>query len=345
VNLTFLRPLYHRPGPVASVYLDATHDTDDARRRLELSWRAADEELAGAGADRATRDALGAAVKAHTGPGRYGLALFATGGRVLAEVPLPDPPPVPVTAWSPKPKVAPLVADLDGRVRWLRVLVNRVGADLVLSTGHQPVGCRLSGTEQYPVHKAKPGGWSSPRYQRAAQVSWDRNAREVADAVTEAATTEGADVIVLAGDVRGRQLLLEHLPETVAQRVVSTDRGSRAPGADTEPLDEATAQAVREYEASRRRDTLDRYRTGRGHGRAAAGPDEVRAALDRGQVDTLLVDREVPVPEELVGLAVDTDAEVTAVGADEERLPGGIGAVLRYADRPPEPGAMAGGAA
>ncbi|MEN3310609.1 MAG: hypothetical protein V7603_6811 [Micromonosporaceae bacterium] len=329
MNLAFLRPLYARPGPFASVYLDATQDTEDGARLRELRWRAADERLAAAGADQATREALGAAVATHTGTGQHGLALFAGGGDVLAQVSLPDPPPVPVAAWSPRPVVAPLVADLGERVRWLRAVVDRTGADLVLSTGHERVR-QVEGAEHYPVHKAKPGGWSAPRYQRSAETTWDRNAKDIAEAVADAATAECVDVIVLAGDVRERQLVHEHLPAVLSGRVVTTGAGSRAPGADPEPLDEATAAAVREREASRRAEVLDRYRAGRAHGLAVAGPDEVRRALEWGQVDTLLVDREVPVPDEFVRLAVQTDAEVTTVGADQERLPGGVGTVLRY---------------
>jgi hypothetical protein len=326
MNLTFLRTVYAHPGPFASVYLDATQDTEDGARLRELRWRAADEKLAAAGADQATRDALGGAVASHTGTGKHGLALFGSGGDVLARVPLPDPPPVPVVAWSPRPVVAPLVADLGERVRWLRVLVDRTGADLVLSTGHERAR-QVEAPDRYPVRKAKPGGWSSPRYQRAAETTWDRNAKDIAEAVAQAALAEAVDVIVLAGDVRGRQLVREHLPAALADRVVTTEAGSRAAGADLEPLDEATAEAVRETEASRRAEVLDRYRSGAARGLAASGPAEVRQALDLGQVDTVLVDRAVPVSDDLVEQAVATDAEVIAV----DQLPDGVGAVLRYA--------------
>jgi hypothetical protein len=350
LNLTFLRPLYTQPGMVASVYLDATHHTADAARRRRLRWRAADEQLAEAGVDQATRDALGTAVSEHAGTGRHGLAIFASGGRVLAQVSMPDPPGSPVTAWADLPIVAPLLADLCERVHWLRVLADRTGGNMVMSTGEVGVqGTRppveVKGVEEYPIGKNKPGGWSSARYQRGAETTWDRNAKQVADAVADAATASGVDVIVLGGDVRGRELVLEHLPVAVAERVVVTDAGSRAPGAETEAMDEVTAEAVRQQAEQLRQQVLDRYRTGRSHGLAATGHGDVRRALDRGRVDTLLIDREVLVPEEFVGLAVGTDAELTIVGVDEERLPDGVGAVLRYADAPVEPGTMAGGAA
>ena len=54
MNLDFIRPLYEHTGPWASVYLDASRDTEDGARVVELRWRAAREQLAKAGADEAT---------------------------------------------------------------------------------------------------------------------------------------------------------------------------------------------------------------------------------------------------------------------------------------------------
>jgi hypothetical protein len=156
--------------------------------------------------------------------------------------------------------------------------------------------------------------------------------------VAEAAAGSAVDVIVLAGDVRGRQLVLEHLPVDLIERLVITPAGSRAPGADLEPLDAVTAEAVRTHEANRRHEVLDRYRSGGARGLAAAGHAAVCKALDRGQVDTLLVDREVPVPDDFVALAVDTDAELITLSMGEERLPEGVGVLLRYADGAAEVG-------
>jgi len=86
--LSFLRPLYTRPGPWASVYLDASHDTEDAAKILDLRWRAARERLAAADADDATVAALDTAVREHRPrPGRYGLAAFAAPGAAKAASP------------------------------------------------------------------------------------------------------------------------------------------------------------------------------------------------------------------------------------------------------------------
>jgi len=215
-------------------------------------------------------------------------------------------------------------------VHWLRVLVDRTGGDLVLDSGRTLRTVR--GSDRYPISKARPGGWSQPRYQRAAEENWDRNAKEVAEAIAHAVDEVGAEVVILAGDVRARQLLAEHLPPAVARRVTQTDAGSRAAGADPEPLDEATEEAVRVLVARRHDELLDAYRAGRAHGLAVAGVAAVRTPLEWGQVETLLISTELPDDpgEELVAGAVGEDAEVVLVAPDQERLPEGVGAVLRY---------------
>ena len=58
MQLSFLRPLYDRPGPWCSVYVDASADTEDAHAALALRWRALARQLTDQGADEATVAAL-----------------------------------------------------------------------------------------------------------------------------------------------------------------------------------------------------------------------------------------------------------------------------------------------
>jgi hypothetical protein len=46
VNSTKLREVIRHPGPFASVYLDFSHDTEDAARQLRLKGESARAELA-----------------------------------------------------------------------------------------------------------------------------------------------------------------------------------------------------------------------------------------------------------------------------------------------------------
>lgn len=330
MNLTFLRPLYRHPGPCVSAYLDTSTDTEDARDRIALNVRAVTDQLTGAGADQAIVAAVDRAVQEHAGTGRHGLALFARTADLVVTHPLPEPPAQPIARLGERPAVLPLLTGLGEQVSWLRVLVDRTGADLELDAGrmHRTV----AGTGRYPVHKAAPGGWSQPRYQRSAETTWLQNAKEVAEELARTVDETGPDVVILAGDVRARQLLAEHLPPAVAARVVQTDAGSRAPGADPQPLDEATGQAVRELVERRYAEVLDAYRAGLAHGLAVAGVAAVRTPLAWAQVQTLLISPDVPeeVADDLIQAAVSGDAEVLLVTPGQQELPDGVGAVLRY---------------
>ena len=330
MNLGYLRQLYRRPGPWACAYLDASTDTEDARKRIDLAARAVAEQLDAAGADPATRDAVTAAIADHTGTGRHGLAVFAASGATVLTEPFAEPPAQPLGRWGATPSIMALLRGRGEQVRWLRALVDRTGGDLVLDGGQTLR--TVPGSDRYPIRKAQPGGWSQPRYQRAAETSWERNAKEVAEAITEAVDEAGAEVVVLAGDVRARQLLAEHLPAAVAARAVQTDAGARAAGADPGPLDEATEQAVLAQVERHYDEVLDGYRAGRAHGLAVAGLTEVRTPLEWGQVATLLLDPALPdeTADPLVAAAVRTDAEVLLVEPEREPLPEGVGAVLRY---------------
>jgi hypothetical protein len=361
MNLSFLRPLYAHPGPWVSVYLDASQNTADAGTRASLHWRAIRAELGRQGAAEKVLDALERAILAHPNrPGRYGLAAFAaTGGDLPPYLEaLAQPPMRQIAGLAPLPHAMPLVAQRGERVGWIRVVVDHTGADILAATeGGLPRTARVSGV-QYPIHKAKPGGWSQPRYQRAVETTWQRNATEAAKAVTGLADAVGAEVLVVAGDPRSRPLLVGHLPRRWKSRVVETDMGSRAPGADPEPLDDLTARAVVELAEAGTADVVDRFGVQRGRGGAVTGLAAVVEALRRAQVDTvLLVDDPsstarlwigeqptdialtpdgLPGPQRvradaaLLRALAGTDADLVFVEPEAVELDGGIGALLRY---------------
>jgi hypothetical protein len=368
MRLTFLRPLYADPSPQTwvSTYLDVSHDTEDAARAIELRWRGAREQLQGQGADDATLAALDRAVAEQPPlPGQQGLALFGAAGRVPLTLPMSRPPLRQIAMVAPLPHVTPAIAQRGEEVPWLRVVVDRTGADLEGAT-YGTVDRRetVEGHSRYPIHRAKPGGWSSPRYQRAAMTSWQRNAEEIAGAVTDLAEQTDAEIVVVAGDPQARELLVGQLPVRWRDRVVQTEAGSRAAGADSEPLAEATVVAIAEAAERHVADALDRLRSELGREAAAGvGLPAVVAALQRAQVDTgFLADDprwtgEVwigPQPtdvastaEELRAVGVDEPMSVRAddavvrglAGTDAElivtdvaELRSGIAALLRYAD-------------
>ena len=365
MQLSFLRPLYTRPGPWASIYLDASRDTQDSRPGMDLRWRALREDLARHGTDRGTVEALDAVVRGHDPmPGDYGLAAFATDGEVVLSEYLTAPPRKDLAAYGPIPHAMPLVAQRREQVPWVRVLADRTGADVdAVSAGGVPRHARVRGGNQYPISRVKPGSWSQSHFQKAALMAWKRNAGDAAAATAELAELVGAEVVVVAGDVHARSMLAGQLPERWQDRVVQTDAGSRADGAKPGALDDVTVQAIAEVAEQHADVALDKFGMQRNVG---LGLDAVVAALQRAQVDTmLLVDdpssterlwigpeptdiatsaaelAEMAVVEPLpvradaalVRALVGTDAALTVLMPEEAPdLTDGVGAVLRYVD-------------
>lgn len=291
MRLAGLHRLYTRPGPWASAYLDVSRDAEDAAVAIELRWRGLREQLSGQGATVDTLTAMDRALdEAPPVVGRGGLAMFAAGGQAVPAQELPDPPAADNAEVAPLPRVRDLVAARDPVVRWVRAVVDRTGAD-VSTVDSGWVGAE--GSTDYPIRKTAPGGWSQPRYQRAAETSWDRNAMEMAEAVAQAADQVGADVVVLAGDVRARQLVVSRLPRHLVDRVVQTDAGGRAGGraggSEPETLDELTAQVVRDEAGRRRSAMLDRFRTDLANGTAVAGLPAVLDAARQRRIGVLLL--------------------------------------------------------
>jgi hypothetical protein len=368
MKLDFLRPLVDRPGPWASVYLDASRAHENADHEIDLRWRALRSALAEQGCDDKTIEATEAALRSHPyQPGRYGLAIFAHSGEVAVVETLPAPPPSDEAYVGPLPHLMPLIAQRGEEVPYVRVLADRTGADVdAIAAGGVPRHREVTASETFPMRKVHVGGWSHRRYLQAVEETWKRNAGDVAAAAVDLAETVDAEVIVVGGDVRAVQTFTGRLPKRWQDRVVSTDAGSRHAGADEDALDDVTVQAIADVADRHLREALDRFRAQLADGTASTGLTDVVARLQRGQVDTvLLVDdpsstdmlwidpddptvisvddhvlreagvgnpQKVRADAALVRAIVGTGAQLVLVGPDEAPLEHGIGAVLRYAD-------------
>jgi hypothetical protein len=193
--------------------------------------------------------------------------------------------------------------------------------------------------------------------------AWHHNAGDAAAATAELADKVGADVVVVAGDIRATGMIAAQLPERWQDVLVRTDAGSRARGADPMCMDDLTVQTIAEVADQRIATALDRFGIQEDVG---AGLDAVVSALQRNQVDTMLIVDDPsangelwvgPEPTEiatdprqleamsvadpqrvradaaLLRALVGTDAELTVLASEEApELTDGVGAVLRYVD-------------
>lgn len=335
MRLSTIRTLYGGTGPWASVYLDATAYQQTgtpqvARQELDLRWRAAREALGRDGADEATLRAIDEAVQeAPTGGGPAEVAVFASGGSVAFSRTLPVTPSRQVASWSAQPHAADLLrgigsvasagtrdapnalaslrdlGDTGEEIRWVRADVDRTGGSVRSSDG---ATVSMRGEDEFISKvntKRRDEMWSVPKYQKAAQENWDRNSSDMARVIAAAVERTHADVIVLAGDVRARQLVIERLPSILVGRVVEVDhenplrphpesrvRDLREPSVHDPALDAATRAAVDSVAASRRAAVVDRFRTGLSHGDSVQGVHEVCSAARDLRIDTLVLSAE-----------------------------------------------------
>ena len=162
MELTFLRPLYASAGCFASVYLatSGTGHGPDAHA-VDIRWRDVREEMARAGADAATLNALGEFI---TGQGRTapGTAAFGRDGTMPLAVRLPSVPLREMGRWARLPDVLPLLVQSPPRPPHLLVSATKAGGDvLAVRTADDVTKESVEGT-----------GWPSTKPGRAARPSW-----------------------------------------------------------------------------------------------------------------------------------------------------------------------------
>ena len=127
--------------------------------------------------------------------------------------------------------------------------------------------------------------------------------------------------VLVAGDVRARQILTDRASDLWSDLIVTMDEGGRAAGADLEPVERREAELVAEHEAHEEAQAVEQIQAASAHGLSVTGTALVVEALRKNQVETLvLADR----PDEeklLVGgspleLGLD-QGEMEALGSQE----------------------------
>ncbi|NUT52220.1 MAG: peptide chain release factor 2, partial [Saccharothrix sp.] len=287
--MSSLGELVRQRGPFASVYLDASHDTEDAAKAMELRWRGVREELARQGADDATLDAMREAVLAPV-PGKSGRALIAARGRVLLDRVLPRPPATDTVRWSDLPHLLPLATWMEPTVPHVVVLVDRAGADVHGYDGRGERASEVRGDDQY-LHKVRGGGWSHKRFQNTVEETAKRNAALVAGEVDRLVTELDARLLVLGGDVRARADVREELSTRCRDVLIEVEGATLAEGADDDAFDHAVQALVAQYQFDLDNDVVEEFtaEAGRPDGRAVQGLAPVVEALREKKVAALLV--------------------------------------------------------
>jgi hypothetical protein len=285
-----LRELVRDEGPFVSVYVDATHDTEDATTQNELRWRAAETRLWDEGADQATIEAARQAVLDRPAVGRAGRAVIAARGRVLLSQDLPVPPPADVVRHSALPYLLPLLSSIDPPVPHVVVLADKTGGMIrAVDTDGAVTDQVVVHGDDHPVRHAAGGGSAHGSMENRAEETVRRNAREIAEHAVHQLDKVGTDLLVLAGTISPRTAIEAELPEHVRKLVVELDVNAAHTDIDGADVTAGVARLLAQRQAERDESVLERLNIGRAHGTACEGLDKVTDALRVGAVGTVLV--------------------------------------------------------
>ncbi|WP_431962507.1 hypothetical protein [Actinacidiphila sp. bgisy160] len=360
MKLSFLQPLYNRPGPWASTYLDTSRDIEEPDRAIALRWRHLRDDLTAHGADRATVHALHAAVGMDDDlPGRHGQALFASHGELVLAEELPAPPARDTAHVDELPDALPLVLQRAPDLPYLALFVGRTedGDSIrVAAQGERwPAGridADLAVRQTVPVEE------------------WQRTAPQLAADLADLAERGGAEVLVLARDPSDPWtpgVLVNRMPEQLRKSLVTVDTTDPGGTPDRALLEEQLARELGTRLNAADQARLEAYLAQRARDRAASeGTAAVVTALQRAQAAAVLINDTAPLPDRLwagpepchiavsapelqafgvssareepagaalVRAAAGTGAELVVVPRSTLALDDGIGVLLRYRDR------------
>lgn len=365
-------------GTWAWAYADVSGNVEDPRRQAALRLRGVEEALRTQGAPEDVVATV--ATEFEQEPGvpspvtRY--VLVHDGELVLSEVLPGHLHGTESVGVGAVPDLVPLVAHRPVDLPFLVVHAGKEGgAFRTYRLGHAPVDAAAAEQQVQgrndTLHYAKAGtGWKQPHWQQHTEEIWKQNSSEVAAAVDDAVRTLRPGLVVVAGDVTARELLVKGL-SAEARAVTSVFPGDpRADAGSKQAFVEHVETALARVVATRRHDLEDLLRThvGRGDNLAVTGLGAVVGALQQAQGSVVALDAvavgertllalagapwvataperaagtpvigAVPAVCALVRAAVLTDAELVLVNAAS--LPGGAAAaaLLRWPVGPAVP--------
>jgi protein required for attachment to host cells len=175
--------------------------------------------------------------------------------------------------------------------------------------------------------------WTREHYQNHRRAQTDRFIKEKIKVLEQLMAAGGHTHLILAGNpqmtARIRKALPKHLADKLIDTVVATPKDN---------ISDVVAVTLSQFIDQEEQESLalveTLYHEIRTGGLALVGPDACREALERDQVDVLVLAREMPnqsLKEELVRLATRNDCQVEVVNDSAILMGyGGAGCLLRY---------------
>ena len=294
MHLDTLRPVFDSSGPYLTVHAEVGRTDEHGLDQLDARWTTIRHELEHREVDTAVIEQIGERLRENTHvDGEARRTIVATPGGVVFDQVQPGHAPWPETVdIDALPDVSGWLRQVDRVFPFLLVQVDRTGGDLALyrAVTQDPVDEKTVKGETFQIRKVPVGGWAHSKYQHRAEGIWAQNAAEVAEALTSVVGQQRPRAVLVAGDVRAVQELIDAVG-TLSAPIVKLESGGRAAGTSEEALWAEVEAVVAQFEAHAEREVAERLAEGVGRQRGVAvGPHEVLEALVKGQVDTLVVD-------------------------------------------------------
>jgi peptide subunit release factor 1 (eRF1) len=292
-QLDGLAALEPTPFPIVSLYLNLQPDQHgrdrfDAFLRKELGERLRTYEANGPQRESLNEDCERIrAFVSDVDPSANGLALFASSGVHLFEaLQLAAPISEHRLYVSDQPHLYPLARIYDAYPRYAVLHADtNLSRIFVIAANTIERRQQVVGTK---TRRTKMGGWSQARYQRHIDNYRLHHIKEVVDTLASVVRSDDIRSIVIAGDNVAVPLVKDQLPKELAERIVDIVKVHEH-AAEREVF-EATIDAMREKDRMTDRERVDALIDAyRANGLAVVGVEETRLALERGQVDELVI--------------------------------------------------------
>ena len=282
------------PHPVVSLYLNTQPGQtgrDQFHTFVRKEFAARSRTYAGGSPERESLDRDVARIlrflETEREPAANGIALFACSAAGLFEA-------VQLTApidqhWlyiGDRPHLYPLARIESLYPRYAALLADTNSARiLVLATGQVVAQEEVRGVK---TKRNAQGGWSQARFQRHIENFHIHHAKDVVEALDKIVSRENIGEIVLAGDEVIIPLLREQMPKHLAEKVV--DELRIAANAPLDDVIRTSLEAMKRVRSQTEREKVETavgaYRAG---GLGTAGTEDTLEALEKGQVDELLI--------------------------------------------------------
>ncbi|WP_210481469.1 Vms1/Ankzf1 family peptidyl-tRNA hydrolase [Naasia sp. SYSU D00948] len=313
-------------GSWITVYTDASMDTSDPRGVALARRRSVLDRLRAVGVSAEQLSLIEDAIEGTDGvPGPISRYVLLRDGRIVCNLVTPGAPNGPELAEAgPIPQLLPLLTARPDEIVYLVVEASRDGGDVSLYRSSQvaPEVTEQTQGRTDAIKKFQGGGWAHLRFQHHTEEIWKQNETELAAVVDRLVQEHRPRLVILSGDVRARQLLIDRLASATRELVAELNANTRPEGASEETLQTFVDEQLDRVAREDRDAELDRLRQelGRDGGAAEHGVGSLVHAVRQAQVEVLFLDPAALAERTLLAL----DAEPWVAAAPEEATPAGI---------------------